>query len=168
MSVLTPSRSKHSPCDYRRAPLLMCVIATPRSLMSNPLFEQQLASLARGLPDLERLCSRVHGGSCTVKNFRLVLKAFRKCAEALAALQEISTNFKGSLVQRLLQQTPNLPDALDKVEAMFTGDGSTLIPHEGHDDTHDEALSEVRAAEEALDAELEAAKTLLKCALHTA
>lgn len=42
-------------------------------LMDNPTFEDEFTSLAKGLPDLERLVSRIHAGSCKPKDFLKVL-----------------------------------------------------------------------------------------------
>ena len=38
-------------------------------LMNNPAFEEEFTALAKGLPDLERIVSRIHAKSCKVKDF---------------------------------------------------------------------------------------------------
>ena len=38
-------------------------------LMNNPAFEEEFTTLAKGLPDLERIVSRIHAKSCKVKDF---------------------------------------------------------------------------------------------------
>lgn len=42
-------------------------------LLDNPSFEDGFTSLAKGLPDLERLVARIHAGSCKPKDFLKVL-----------------------------------------------------------------------------------------------
>ena len=38
-------------------------------LMNNPAFEEEFTALAKGLPDLERIVSRIHAKSCKIKDF---------------------------------------------------------------------------------------------------
>lgn len=43
-------------------------------LMRNPAFETEFMEIAKGLPDLERIVSRIHAKNCKVKDFLKVLK----------------------------------------------------------------------------------------------
>jgi len=43
-------------------------------LMSYPTFETEFMEIAKGLPDLERIVSRIHAKNCKVKDFLKVLK----------------------------------------------------------------------------------------------
>lgn len=45
-----------------------------QDILSHPTFEGTFAEVAKGLPDLERLVSRVHAKTCSVKNFLDLLK----------------------------------------------------------------------------------------------
>jgi len=56
-------------------------------LMDNPTFEDDFTSLAKGLPDLERLVARIHAGSCKPKDFLKLLAVSALCA-ALASNHE--------------------------------------------------------------------------------
>lgn len=47
--------------------------------MDNPAFEDDFTSLAKGLPDLERLVARIHAGSCKPKDFLKVLAVSARC-----------------------------------------------------------------------------------------
>jgi DNA mismatch repair ATPase MutS len=38
-------------------------------LMNNPAFEEEFTALAKGLPDLERIVSRIHAKNCKIKVF---------------------------------------------------------------------------------------------------
>lgn len=42
-------------------------------LISHATFEQEFTELAKGLPDLERIVSRIHANNCKVKDFVKVL-----------------------------------------------------------------------------------------------
>ena len=44
-----------------------------QDLLDHPTFEQQFTSVAKGLPDLERIVSRIHARNCKVKDFLKVL-----------------------------------------------------------------------------------------------
>lgn len=44
-----------------------------QDLLDHPTFEQQFTSVAKGLPDLERIVSRIHAKNCKVKDFLKVL-----------------------------------------------------------------------------------------------
>jgi DNA mismatch repair protein MSH6 len=42
--------------------------------MKHPTFEGDFMEVAKGLPDLERIVSRIHAKNCKVKDFLKVLK----------------------------------------------------------------------------------------------
>ena len=44
-----------------------------QSLLDHPTFEAHFAEVAKGLPDLERIVSRIHAKNCKVKDFLKVL-----------------------------------------------------------------------------------------------
>ena len=41
--------------------------------MDHPTFEAEFSDVAKGLPDLERIVSRIHAKNCRVKDFLKVL-----------------------------------------------------------------------------------------------
>lgn len=43
-------------------------------IINHPTFEATFASVAKGIPDLERIVSRIHAKTCKVKDFLKVLK----------------------------------------------------------------------------------------------
>lgn len=44
-----------------------------QDIMDHPTFEEAFTSIAKGLPDLERIVSRIHARNCKVKDFLKVL-----------------------------------------------------------------------------------------------
>jgi DNA mismatch repair protein MSH6 len=38
-------------------------------LMDSPAFEEEFTALTKGLPDLERIVSRIHAKNCKIKDF---------------------------------------------------------------------------------------------------
>ncbi|KAA1083414.1 DNA mismatch repair protein msh6 [Puccinia graminis f. sp. tritici] len=132
-------------------------------LMNNPSFEEKFSTLS-GLPDLERLISRVHAGACTVPNFLKVLKAFEKICSTIQELRQLIDETPAMLLKELMDALPDTDKLLQNLEDMFTlnDDRRELLPLEGKDESYDMALEEEREAEKALKAELKAAKKLLK------
>lgn len=45
-----------------------------QDLLNHPTFEQEFTEVAKGLPDLERIVSRIHAKNCKVKDFLKVLR----------------------------------------------------------------------------------------------
>ena len=43
------------------------------NILDHPTFEKKFTSIAKGLPDLERIVSRIHAKNCKVKDFLKVL-----------------------------------------------------------------------------------------------
>jgi DNA mismatch repair protein MSH6 len=41
--------------------------------MDNPTFEEEFLTIVKGLPDLERIVSRIHANNCKGKDFLKVL-----------------------------------------------------------------------------------------------
>ncbi|PLW16065.1 hypothetical protein PCANC_15356 [Puccinia coronata f. sp. avenae] len=132
-------------------------------LMSNPSFEQTFGTLS-GLPDLERMISRVHAGACTVPNFLKVLKAFEKIYKTVQELRQLVDGTASLLLKELLDSLPDTQQLLQNLQDMFTldEDRRDLLPLDGKDESYDMALEEETQAEKALKAELKAAKKLLK------
>ena len=46
-------------------------------LIEHPTFEAEFTNLLKGVPDLERIISRIHAKSCKVKDFLKVLSVSR-------------------------------------------------------------------------------------------
>ena len=51
--------------------------------MDNPGFEEEFMALAKGLPDLERIVSRIHAKNCKIKDFLHALKVDSKVSDVL-------------------------------------------------------------------------------------
>ncbi len=47
-----------------------------QDILSHPTYESTFTEVAKGLPDLERIVSRVHAKNCKIKDFLNVLKVF--------------------------------------------------------------------------------------------
>ncbi|KAG1753520.1 uncharacterized protein EDB91DRAFT_1098327 [Suillus paluster] len=125
-------------------------------LISHATFEQEFTELAKGLPDLERIVSRIHANNCKVKDFVKVLAAFKKLSRGLAKLADSSESFDSKTILGLLRSAPDLTPNLKNVESRFTLDKETdeLLPVAGKDEAYDEVMCEIEELEKMLDAQL--------------
>ncbi|KAG1747375.1 DNA mismatch repair protein Msh6 [Suillus lakei] len=125
-------------------------------LISHATFEQEFTELAKGLPDLERIVSRIHANNCKVKDFVKVLAAFKKLSRGLAKLADSSESFDSKTILGLLRSAPDLTPNLKNVELRFTVDKGTdeLLPVAGKDEVYDEVMREIEELEKTLDTQL--------------
>ncbi|KAI0031342.1 muts domain V-domain-containing protein [Vararia minispora EC-137] len=126
-------------------------------LMQHPSFEADFISVTKGLPDLERLVSRIHAKNCKVKDFLKALASFRKLSKGLAKLADDSESFKSRTVLGLLRSAPDLIPHIKNVESRFQTperDQDDLIPVEGKDEEYDKNRAEMEELEAELDKQL--------------
>ncbi|KXN86517.1 DNA mismatch repair protein msh6 [Leucoagaricus sp. SymC.cos] len=127
-----------------------------QDIMDHPTFEADFAEIAKGLPDLERIVSRVHAKSCKVKDFLKVLASFRKLSRGLTKLADESESFKSKTILGLLRGAPDLIPHVKHVEEMFQKpnandkDMDELLPQKGKDTEYDEIASEIASVEQKL------------------
>ncbi|TEB23394.1 DNA mismatch repair protein msh6 [Coprinellus micaceus] len=129
-------------------------------IINHPIFEATFTSVAKGLPDLERIVSRIHAKSCKVKDFLKVLKSFKALSKGLGKLADESEDFESKTILGLLRGAPDLLVNVRSLEAMFLSpednDSDELIPKEGKDDAYDEVSGEIASLEKSLENELKA------------
>ncbi|KAI9070108.1 hypothetical protein FKP32DRAFT_1670680, partial [Trametes sanguinea] len=97
----------------------------------------EFTAIAKGLPDLERIVSRIHAKNCKVKDFLKVLTAFKNLSKGLAALAETADSFASKSIPGLLRSAPDLSPNLKHIRAMFKPpeQGSDeLVPEDGKDE----------------------------------
>jgi len=58
----------------REIPAINARLDAVQDILKHPTFESTFTEVAKGLPDLERIVSRVHAKSCRVIHFLKVLK----------------------------------------------------------------------------------------------
>ncbi|KAF9225721.1 DNA mismatch repair protein Msh6 [Gyrodon lividus] len=127
-----------------------------QELIDHATFEEAFTNLAKGLPDLERIVSRIHANNCKVKDFIKVLSAFRKLNEGLASLAENSESFESKTILGLLRSAPDLTPHLKNVKSRYTIDKETdeLLPVDGKDDVYDDVVAKIAGLEKGLDLQL--------------
>ncbi|KAI9069848.1 DNA mismatch repair protein Msh6 [Trametes sanguinea] len=128
-----------------------------QDLLEHSTFEAEFTAIAKGLPDLERIVSRIHAKNCKVKDFLKVLTAFKNLSKGLAALAETADSFASKSIPGLLRSAPDLSPNLKHIRAMFKPpeQGSDeLVPEDGKDEVYDNIMQEINELEEKLDDEL--------------
>ncbi|KAF9264277.1 DNA mismatch repair protein Msh6 [Marasmius fiardii PR-910] len=140
-------------------------------LINHPTFENAFTGIAKGLPDLERIVSRIHAKNCKVKDFLSVLSAFEKLSKGLGSLADASESFKSKTILGLLRRAPDLSPNIRNLELMYerpskdNKDFGELIPREGKDEEYDEVMEEIRGLETSLNKELKRLEKSLGCSL---
>ncbi|KAI0295767.1 muts domain V-domain-containing protein [Russula brevipes] len=117
-------------------------------LMNHPTFEGDFMEVAKGLPDLERIVSRIHAKNCKVKDFLKVLK------QRSIQVADASETFESKTILGLLRSAPDLLPHVKNVELRFEkpeNNNDDLLPVEGKDEAYDEIAQEIRELEKELD-----------------
>lgn len=126
-------------------------------LMRHDTFEKEFTDLVRGMPDLERIVSRIHAGTCKVKDFLKVLESFKKLNNGLSGLAEKASCFDTQTVAGLLRSAHDLKPYLKAVRGMFvppSNDNFELIPEDGVDEEYDTIAKEIHDIETDLEQRL--------------
>jgi DNA mismatch repair protein MSH6 len=104
--------------------------------MNHPTFESDFMEIAKGLPDLERIVSRIHAKNCTIRDFLKVLnvrlwfssmrylptertQAFKKLSNGMTRLADIAENFESKAIFGLLRGAPDVIQNIKKVQLMY-------------------------------------------------
>ncbi|KAK1221756.1 DNA mismatch repair protein msh6 [Marasmius sp. AFHP31] len=156
-------------------------------LMNHPTFESAFMAIAKGLPDLERVVSRVHAKNCKVKDFLNVLsvgkllklsvgltliglQAFEKLSKGLGSLADESESFNSKTILGLLRSAPDLSPNIRNIQSMYERptsdkDLNELTPREGKDEQYDLVMDEINQLERSLNKELKRMEKSLGCSL---
>ncbi|KAH9003357.1 DNA mismatch repair protein Msh6 [Lactarius hatsudake] len=138
-------------------------------LMNHATFEGEFMEVAKGLPDLERIVSRIHAKNCKVKDFLKVLKSFAVLSKGLSKLADASETFESKTILGLLRSAPDLLPHIKNVESRFERpekDNDDLLPVEGKDEAYDEIAEEIRDLEKDLDKTLKKLEKQTGCPLQ--
>lgn len=122
-------------------------------IYNSDIAQETLSSCLRKLPDLERIISRIHAGTCRVKDFLLCLDSFKEIFSTIEDLCEvfkpkstrISHLLETGFPSELIDKIQFFSNAFDKSEALHSGD---ICACPGYDDVFDQAdaaYSEVEA-----------------------
>ena len=96
-------------------------------ILGNPDFLTTFDVNAKGLPDLERLLSRIHAGSIRPKQFYHVLTSFEKIQDTFNKLKTEINDFKSESLLTTLNNVPDLSEFIENVRNKFTLTGNGKI-----------------------------------------
>ncbi|KAF9340478.1 DNA mismatch repair protein msh6 [Linnemannia elongata] len=110
-------------------------------LMRVPGFMELFEEKCARFPDLERIVSRIHAGSCKISEFLVVLSTFRTLVDTSRRLSSYTDQFKSKKLASVLDELPDLTEhlnyfaeAFDHKVAQAEGD---IIPHPGFAEDYD-------------------------------
>ena len=121
-------------------------------LIATPAFEERFDKTMRGVPDLERLISRVHAKTCKKADFLKVMASFERVGKALAYLKELASDFTSASMRQLLEGAPDTTEMRDAIQELY--DGDEMLPVEGKDDEFEVVRGNVEQVEAKLQAAL--------------
>ncbi|KZV87127.1 hypothetical protein EXIGLDRAFT_210105 [Exidia glandulosa HHB12029] len=119
-------------------------------LIDHPLSAEHFEKMTKGIPDLERLLTRIHAGKCKVKDFLKVVETFKTLNGKLESLEE-SAKLKAESLTKLFKSVPDLLPQLEAVEDMYVVEDDALLPREGKDEQYDEVIAEIDDIETKLE-----------------
>ncbi|KAI8824787.1 DNA mismatch repair protein msh6 [Fimicolochytrium jonesii] len=123
----------------------------------------------RGLPDLERVISRIHAGSVRVREFVAALAAFRTIGEMMEDMQtylpsfrskQLHSIFENALPAHLVESLNYFADAFDHRKAT---ESDLIHLHRGYDEEFDQACEAIEAVEAKLERHRVECERTLKC-----
>ncbi|KAL7425166.1 DNA mismatch repair protein msh6 [Cryptotrichosporon argae] len=135
-------------------------------LMHHPTFSGHFTQLCKGIPDLERLISRIHAGSLKQGDFLKVVENFGRLQGGFETLLETAGSFESASVLGLLRNAPNITQHLHHIRSKYKVKNDeksfSIIPEHGADAECDAADDEVIRIEAELDDLLMEAKKVVK------
>lgn len=110
------------------------------------------ASLLK-LPDLERMISRIHAGSCKPQDFVRVLEGFEQIEYTVGLLKDLT--FGDSVIGQLISSMPDLANALTQWKEAFDHDRAksdgVLVPERGVEEDFDASQDRIEVILAKLD-----------------
>ncbi|KAG0213342.1 DNA mismatch repair protein msh6 [Mortierella sp. GBA30] len=126
------------------------------------LFEEKCARF----PDLERIVSRIHAGSCKISEFLVVLSTFGTLLDTSRRLGTYANHFKSSKIASVLAELPDLTEHLDYFKDAFdhrvAETEGEIIPNPGFAQDYDDIDDTLKRLDSEFAAHLEKAKRELK------
>ncbi|GAA5880264.1 hypothetical protein JCM1840_003414 [Sporobolomyces johnsonii] len=129
-------------------------------LLGNANFAVTFDSMAKKLPDLERMLSRIHAKTCKKADFLKVIEAFELISDTLQNLTSLGEDFKSAGIPSLLRNAPDISTLLEEIKELY--EGEELLPVEGKDEEYERVRLNVEEIEEALEDELKKAQKQFK------
>ncbi|KAH0565367.1 hypothetical protein GP486_001232 [Trichoglossum hirsutum] len=108
-------------------------------LNADTTIRDQFTSQMTKLPDLERLISRIHAGSCRAQDFARVLDGFEQIDYTMSLLAEFSSG--EGIIGQLISSMPDLDGVLERWKTAFdrtkAKEDGILVPERGVEEDFD-------------------------------
>ena len=135
------------------------------SLNADTTVRDRFISQLVKLPDLERMISRIHAGSCKAQDFARVLDAFEQIDYTMSLVKEVGSG--EGIVGQLISSMPDLRGTLEQWTAAFdrskAKEDGLLIPEPGVEEDFDASQDHIEQVLADLDALLDKTRKDLGC-----
>ncbi|KAF9345546.1 DNA mismatch repair protein msh6 [Mortierella sp. AD094] len=135
-------------------------------LMRVPGFMELFEEKCARFPDLERIVSRIHAGSCKISEFLTVLSTFRSLIDTAHRLNSFTTQFRSKKLESVLAELPDLTPFLDYFNEAFdhkvAATEGEINPHPGFAEDYDANNEDFKQLDSEFAAHLDKAKRELK------
>ncbi|KAG0243739.1 DNA mismatch repair protein msh6 [Mortierella sp. GBA43] len=137
-------------------------------LVRVPGFLQLFEEKCGRFPDLERIVSRIHAGSCKIGEFLIILSTFRQLIETAGQLGSFTDQFESKKLASVLEELPDLSEHLDYFTKAFDHQAAledgNIIPFPGFAEDYDANSDVLKELDSEFAAHLDKAKRQLKTA----
>ncbi|PVV05079.1 hypothetical protein BB560_000402 [Smittium megazygosporum] len=165
----------HPLCDANQINSRLDVVEFYRAKRHSELV-QKITSTLSGLPDLERILSRIHSGTCRIPEWMKVLSSFYGLSKDFTEMREIIESYTGDMADLVPAKIKSLVfsfpkdqvlSALDEISSNFDHEKAdsenNLVPISGKYPRVDELSSQISEIEEWLNDHLSWHRKQYKC-----
>ncbi|KAL1965887.1 hypothetical protein VTN77DRAFT_5020 [Rasamsonia byssochlamydoides] len=123
------------------------------ALNADPTVRDQFSSQLTKMPDLERLISRIHAGSCKAQDFVRVLEGFEQIDYTMSLLKDIGSG--EGVIGNLVSSMPDLKSPLEYWKTAFdrtkAKENGILVPEPGIEEDFDASQERIEEIHRELD-----------------
>ncbi|KAG0227605.1 DNA mismatch repair protein msh6 [Actinomortierella wolfii] len=145
---------------------IMARLDAVEDLMRVPGFLELFEERCTRLPDLERIISRIHAGSCKIAEFLTVLSTFRSLIKTIQKLVSYNDQFQSGKIPSILAEFPDLMGYIHYFDEAFdhrlAAEEGEVTPHPGFAEDYDENSAVLKQIDAELAAHLADVKVKLK------
>ncbi|KAI9298967.1 DNA mismatch repair protein Msh6 [Neoconidiobolus thromboides FSU 785] len=127
---------------------------------------QEFSKRLVGIPDLERILSRIHAGSINIKQLLTVIKAFKEIQLIFNELKPLLTNSQSLLLKKIVNDFPDLTEKLSYFELGFDHElaikEGIVVPFAGVEQKYDNIENKIKEVETQFQVYLNEQKKALK------
>ena len=134
-------------------------------LLSHASLSDDIARLLRGIPDLERIISRIHALNCKVADFCSALQGFERAQQVLECIEKERERLKAAPLRRVCDGIPDMQRQLKYFRGAFSAEVArregSICPLPGANERFDEVCERISGIKKKLQVHLEEQKRAL-------